>query len=306
MQVEAERHVADGRLRAAAEAKLQQAVAGARKHGEGARRNLCVEFAGIAGGNAVEGAGAVGDGADEDVDAAGRALGIGGGGKIGWQFQPLLQRHHVDAAGLQHGAARQVERVHDEAVVEPVGDDLLARQEAGAQAVGDLAEAEVEAGRLDLVEEHAALGRDRPRFDDAMEFGVRQHAVANGVRAGPVGGLAPGSSFRAGLCGRPAHPSGTEKGCWISWNAGERLALRGVGGEQRPAFGEVEQAGVGVAKEAQRAADGDVGMADAIAEPPFAVVGVRGSASSSLSTPAIWLQQRSIQAGVARLWISAS
>ncbi len=56
MQVEAERHVAHRRLRAAADAELQQAIAGARQHGEGARGDLRVELARIAERNAIEGA----------------------------------------------------------------------------------------------------------------------------------------------------------------------------------------------------------------------------------------------------------
>ncbi len=45
-----------------------------------------------------------------------------------------------------------------QAVVEPVGDDLLARQEAGAQTIGDLAEAKIKRSWLDLVRLDPAFG----------------------------------------------------------------------------------------------------------------------------------------------------
>jgi hypothetical protein len=195
-EVEAERHVAHRLWRAAADAELQQAIARTREDGEGARGYLGVEFPGIAGWHTIEGAGAIRDRADEDIDTAGGALGVGGGGDVFRQAQAFLQRDEIDATGFQNGAAREIERVHDEAVVEPVGDHGLAGQEAGAQAIGDLAQAQVEACGLDLVRLHPAIGEDSAGGDDRLQLAVghdsgRERRLRHLFGAG-LGGLLAG------------------------------------------------------------------------------------------------------------------
>ena len=92
---------------AAAETDLRQARALAHQHRKGARRDLGIERPVIAGLDAVEAARLVGDDAGEHVEPPGRALRIGGGGDVVGQRQAFLQRHDVDAAGLQHGAVGQ-------------------------------------------------------------------------------------------------------------------------------------------------------------------------------------------------------
>ena len=82
------------------------------EHREGARRDLGVERAGVARLDAVELGAAVGDQPREQVEPAGRALGVGDRGDAGGQRQALEQRDEVDAALLQHRAARQVDPVH--------------------------------------------------------------------------------------------------------------------------------------------------------------------------------------------------
>ena len=67
---------------AAAEADLRQARALAHQHRKGARADLGIERAVIAGLDVVEAAGLVGDHAGEDVEPAGRAFRIGGGGDV--------------------------------------------------------------------------------------------------------------------------------------------------------------------------------------------------------------------------------
>ena len=107
--------------RAAAEADLVQPHARADQHRERARRDLGVERAGVAGLDAVELGAAVGDQPGEEVEPAGRALGVGDRRDVARQRQPLDQRHDVDAALLQHRAGAEVDAVHLE-VGEPLGE----------------------------------------------------------------------------------------------------------------------------------------------------------------------------------------
>ena len=126
--------------RAAAEADLVQPHPGPHQHREGARRDLGIERAGVAGLDPVELGAAVGDQPGEQVEPPGRALGVGDRRDVRRQRQPLDQRHDVDAALLEHRAAREVDPVHLE-VGEPVGERRLARQERGAHPEGARARA---------------------------------------------------------------------------------------------------------------------------------------------------------------------
>ena len=146
---------------AAAEADLRQPRAFAHQHRKGLRADLGVERAVVAGVDAVEAARAVGDDAGEHVDAAGRAFRIGGGGDVVRQRQAFQQRHDVDAVGFQHRAAGQRDLVQLQ-LGDALGDrGLRPRQEARAHAVGDLAEPQIEARRLDLI------GREIARRDES-------------------------------------------------------------------------------------------------------------------------------------------
>ena len=125
----------------------------------------------IAGLDAVEAAGLVGDDAGEHVEPAGRAFRIGGGGNVVGQRQAFLQRHDIDATGFQHRAVGEREFVQLQ-VVDALRHRGRARQEARAHAVGNLAKAQVEARRLDLA------GHERARRQDAAIGGkLADHAV---------------------------------------------------------------------------------------------------------------------------------
>ena len=141
-----------GELRVAvAEADLRQPRALAHQHRKGLRADLGIERAVIAGADAVEAAGLVGDHAGEHVEPAGRAFRIGGGGDVVGQRQAFDQRHDVDAAGLQHRAVGERDLVQLQ-FVDALGDGgVRPGQEARAHAIGDLAEPQVEARGLDLV-----------------------------------------------------------------------------------------------------------------------------------------------------------
>ena len=78
-------------------------------------------------------------------------LGLVAAHRLVRQRQALQERDHVDAAGLEHRALRQADGV--ELQVVELGGDLLAapRQEARAHAVGDRAQAQIEARRLQLL-----------------------------------------------------------------------------------------------------------------------------------------------------------
>ena len=102
--------------RAAADAQLHQARAGAHQDAERARRNLGVERALVALADAVELGAVIGDDAGEDIEPAGRAFRVGGGRGAVAQRHILQQRHDVDAVLLQHRAAGQVDPVHRQLV----------------------------------------------------------------------------------------------------------------------------------------------------------------------------------------------
>ena len=123
-----------------AEADLRQPRALAHQHRKRARADLGIERTVVAAPDAVEAAGLVGDHAGEDVEPAGRALGIGGGRDVVGQREAFDQRHDVDAAGLEHRAVAERDLVQLE-LVDALGDRRVrARQEARAHAIGHFAE----------------------------------------------------------------------------------------------------------------------------------------------------------------------
>ena len=167
---------------AAAEADLGQARAGADDDREGARADLEIERAVIAGRDGVEAAGVVGDDAGEDVEPAGRGFRIGGGGDIVRQVEAFQQRHDIDAAGLEHRAVGEVDLVQPE-IGDALGDGQLGpgRNEARTR-IGDIAGAKIEARRLDLVRIERT-----PRADAAILVGQRSRSPApEGCRQPPL------------------------------------------------------------------------------------------------------------------------
>src|SRR5690606_5315152 len=97
--------------RAAAHAELRELRAGAHEDREGPRRDLGVERPPVAALDAIELDPAVGDDAGEDVEPARRALGVREGRVARREVEPLLQRHDVDAAPLEHRALAEVDLV---------------------------------------------------------------------------------------------------------------------------------------------------------------------------------------------------
>ena len=157
---------------AVAEPQLRQPRAFAHQHREGARADLRIKRAPIAGVDAVEAAGAVGDHPGEHVEPPGRAFRIGGGGDLGRQGETFQQRHDIDAAGLQHGAGVKRDCVQFQFVDALADRRFRSGQETRPHPVGDRTQAQVDAGRLNLV------GVERDRRDDGAARNQRgNHAV---------------------------------------------------------------------------------------------------------------------------------
>ena len=91
---------------------LVQAHAGADKHAERPWADLCKKRALVAIGDAVELDALVRDRSGQEIQAPRRTFGVCGGLNTRRQVQPFGQRHHVNAALLEHGAAVEVDAVH--------------------------------------------------------------------------------------------------------------------------------------------------------------------------------------------------
>ncbi len=187
---------------AAAEADLREQRAGADQHRKGLRADLGIEAAVIAFGDLVERRAGRGDHPGEDVEPAGRTFRVCRRGDTGRQRQPLLQRHHIDAARLQHRAA-----VRQADLVQPEGFQLVrdaeprAGQEARPHAVRDAPKPQIEARRLHLRGPHSVIGSDSPAGDElADRLGGQQAGLAGGDRRRRV----LNSSGRS-VCLHPAH-----------------------------------------------------------------------------------------------------
>ena len=135
---------------AVAETDLAQPRAFPHQDRKSARRNFGVQWPMIARLDAIEAAHFVGDDAGEDVEPSGRTFRIGRGRHIVRQRQAFQQRHDIDAAGFQDRAIGEREFVQLQFVDAP-GHRGRAGQEAGAHAIGDIAQAQIETGGLDLV-----------------------------------------------------------------------------------------------------------------------------------------------------------
>ena len=165
---------------ATAEANLAEARARPDLDRKGARRDFDPQPPVITGGDLVEGDAMIGDEPGEDVDTAGRALGIGRSGHRVGQGKGLKNGNEIDATGLQNRAGTEIEFVQGEIVELVLDRGAAARQKACPKPVGDRPQAQVEAGRLDLV------GIQRSRRRDGA--GVEQLADAmGGKNAGDLG-----------------------------------------------------------------------------------------------------------------------
>ena len=91
--------------------------------------------------------------------------------------ETLLQRDEVRPLGLEHRAVFTKVELVDDVVLDPAFDGLAIGQEAATDSVRDLAEAQVEAGGLDvLVRDREAAGVDDARRDRTLQVLARQHA----------------------------------------------------------------------------------------------------------------------------------
>jgi hypothetical protein len=165
-----------------AEADLRQARALANQDGKRARADLGIERTVVTAPDAIEAAGFVGDHAGENVEPAGRALGIGGSGNVVGQREAFDQRHDVDAAGLEHRAVAECDLVQLE-LLDALGDcRARARQEARANPIGHFAEPEIEARGLDLVGDEIVGRQDRAVLRERRDHVVGQDASLIGCK----------------------------------------------------------------------------------------------------------------------------
>ena len=94
------------------------------------------------------------------------------------QREPLLHLHEVDTPCLQHGAVGEIDLVHHQLVIEPLGHlRVRSRQEARTQAVRGFAQTQIETGGLDLVIQICRVRRDPALLDRLLDFAVGQNAV---------------------------------------------------------------------------------------------------------------------------------
>ena len=189
----AQRGIAE-RRRAAADAQLHQARAGAHQNAERARRDLGVERSLVAVADAVELGAVVGDDPGENIEPADRAFRVGESRGAAAQRHILAERHDIDAVLFEDRSAGQVDPMHRQQI------ELVAHARAGRRA-----ESSPAPGR-----------RPRPGADRCSPAGSgrRRSAAATGSR-GPAPPLraasataAARSSGRAG--GRHRQASGRE------------------------------------------------------------------------------------------------
>ena len=100
------------------------------------------------------------------------------------QVDRFHEGHDVDAVALQHGAVGEVELVHGEGLDPVLHGVVLAREEAGADAVGFVAEAQVQAGGLDLVVGDGVGGFEGAGVDQGDDGLGREDAFGLGVHFG--------------------------------------------------------------------------------------------------------------------------
>ena len=134
----------------------------------------------VAGADLVEAVVAVGEHPGEDVEPAGRALRVGLGAHVVGQRQLLDQRHQVGTVALEHGAVAQVDPLEGEALDLLLDGRVDVGQEAAAQRPGEVAEAQVDAGRLDRLGPDPVVARADPFGLDRLAQRLRgQDAVGS-------------------------------------------------------------------------------------------------------------------------------
>ena len=181
--------------------------------GEREGNDLQVERARVAGRHLVEAVAVVRDDPGEDIDAPGRALGVGLAPQPGWKVEPLLELNEVGTPRFEHGAgAAEVDLVEDVVLQLPL-DRIGPWEKAAADAQGPLTEAQIEAGGLHVgVGDVETPGLDVAGTDDPLEeltrehpFGCRFEIQDHGTRTG-MSRLPPGT-HRAKHVASPARKS---------------------------------------------------------------------------------------------------
>ncbi len=202
--------------------------------GERERHDLQEEGAVIPRRHFVEPVAVVGDDPGEDVDAPGRALRVGLPAQPGRQIEALLELDQVRTPGLEHrSVAPQVDLVED-VVLQLALDRVGPGQEAAPDAECPLAQAQVEARRLDVgVGDVEAAGVDVTGPDRPLEQLAREHALGRRLEAqhrgrrraaGVVRACTDRAKHVAGPPGKAGTP-GVGHSLWTTW--GQRDSTRG-------------------------------------------------------------------------------
>ena len=176
---------AQGRIaepgRAAPDAELHQARAGAHQDAEGARRDLGKERTLVALADAVEFGAVVGDHPGEDIEPAGRALRVGGRRSAFAQRHIFEQRNDINAVLFENGAPRQVDAVHREEFELVAHARPRAGQKARPHPIGNLAEPQIDAGGLDLIVANRLWRQDLPALRHRLAQQLRRQQAGRQI-----------------------------------------------------------------------------------------------------------------------------
>ena len=110
-------------------------------------------------------------------------LGLAAADDFGRQRQRFQKRHDIDAVGLEHRAVGERNFVQLQ-FVDAFGDGGAGpRQKARPHPVGDVAETQIEAGRLDLAFDERIGRQDQAGIRHRRNHAVGQDAIGAGLEA---------------------------------------------------------------------------------------------------------------------------
>ena len=124
----------------------------------------------------------VGDQASENVEGSGRAFGVGLAGNIFRQVQFLDQRDDVDAIFFENRSASEIDARHAEFFDLGLDRAVRAGQKARAHAMRHVAEAQIEACRLDVVRVDRGRGDDISPGNQVADFLRGKDSCGPGLR----------------------------------------------------------------------------------------------------------------------------